>query len=161
MSTTDTPSSNRGRGKSVHERRLILEADKRIAIHLAHRVLCGACNRWVKLHNTREYEIWNWNRHIEKCGIGTGTKLASSGSSSKVHADLADKSPSDSPGPLTPVETLASVPDVVDSTAASEADVEEVVGDVDMRESTDEVGLGGPSTTTEKRDSCVVYLPLT
>lgn len=96
-------------------------------------MLCGSCETWVKLHNTREYDLWNWNRHIERCRI-----KATGSSSINAAADIADKSPADSPGPITPVETLASAPDIRDSSAASEADVEAAVGDVSIRDSVDD-----------------------
>lgn len=100
---------------------------------------------WVKLHNTREYDLWNWTRHIEKCKSKPSQPPLSNG-------NVADKSPADSPGPVTPVETLASAPDIVTSSAASEADVEAAVGEAELRDSVDDLAR---ATDIEEQEACV------
>ena len=49
-----------------------LKDDVRIDKFDAHRVLCKMCGAWVKLHNVRTYDLWNWHRHAEKCELRPG-----------------------------------------------------------------------------------------
>lgn len=54
-------------GKTLAERRQILVDDPRARFPEPHRVMCAICNVWVRMHNTREYDLYNWMRHAEKC----------------------------------------------------------------------------------------------
>lgn len=49
-----------------------LKTDVRIDTFDAHRVLCKMCGCWVKLHNVRTHDLWNWQRHAEKCELKPG-----------------------------------------------------------------------------------------
>ncbi|TDL24569.1 hypothetical protein BD410DRAFT_94573 [Rickenella mellea] len=70
----ENPNSRR-QMKSLQERRSTLADDKRAAYPEPHRVFCKLCSSWVRLHNTREYDLFNWSRHVEKCELkAPGTK---------------------------------------------------------------------------------------
>lgn len=55
------------RGLTVEDRKHILEADRRVKRVERHQVQCALCDREVKLHNFRSYELWNWTQHAKKC----------------------------------------------------------------------------------------------
>lgn len=55
------------RGMTVEDRKHILEADRRVKRVEPHQVQCAMCDREVKLHNFRSYELWNWTQHAKKC----------------------------------------------------------------------------------------------
>lgn len=54
-------------GKNAEGRKAELEADQRIKAVEAHQVHCGICGNWVKLQPYREYDTWNWRKHITLC----------------------------------------------------------------------------------------------
>ena len=55
------------RGMTGAERERILLSDGRISVVEPHQVKCKICDRLIKLHRTRPYELWNWSQHIKKC----------------------------------------------------------------------------------------------
>lgn len=59
-------------GKAETRRISALKADTRIDSFDAHKVLCNMCGSWVRLHNVRTYDLWNWQRHAEKCELRPG-----------------------------------------------------------------------------------------
>ncbi|KAL5476734.1 hypothetical protein ACEPAI_2920 [Sanghuangporus weigelae] len=66
--------------KTTDDRRRELENDVRCEDSGPHSVLCKMCGQWVRLHNTREYDLWNWLRHAEKCEVRNGwVKVESAG----------------------------------------------------------------------------------
>ncbi|KAL5498746.1 hypothetical protein ACEPAH_2101 [Sanghuangporus vaninii] len=64
--------------KTTEDRRRELENDARCENPGPHSVLCKMCGQWVRLHNTREYDLWNWLRHAEKCEVRNGWVKAES-----------------------------------------------------------------------------------
>lgn len=58
--------------RTNEDRRRELESDKRCENPGPHSVFCKMCGQWVRLHNTREYDLWNWLRHAEKCEVRNG-----------------------------------------------------------------------------------------
>ncbi len=54
-------------GRSLEERIAALTNDTRVAKYDAHSVECRLCQARVRLHNMREYDLQNWNRHVEAC----------------------------------------------------------------------------------------------
>ena len=57
------------RGFTAAERRQKLLDDDRLTEVQAHQVMCGMCKTWVRLHNIREYDTYNWRRHAERCEV--------------------------------------------------------------------------------------------
>ncbi|KAI5121436.1 hypothetical protein M0805_006197 [Coniferiporia weirii] len=70
------PPASRRSVKSTADRQRLLDLDVRAKMREPHRVLCALCGIWVKLHNTREYDLWNWQRHAEKCELKFGLPTA-------------------------------------------------------------------------------------
>jgi hypothetical protein len=65
--SASTSRSRPRRGLSSEERKQRLLEDTRIAEVQAHQVVCGICKTLVRLHNIREYDTYNWRRHVERC----------------------------------------------------------------------------------------------
>lgn len=63
----ESVSRRSGKGKSLEQRKAMLHGDPDAAQCEPHRVLCGFCSQWVRLHNTRPYDLYNWTRHVSKC----------------------------------------------------------------------------------------------
>lgn len=57
----------RAPSRSIDERAAMLNNDPRVASCDAHSVQCRLCGGCVRLHNIREYDLHNWNRHVESC----------------------------------------------------------------------------------------------
>lgn len=53
--------------QAAAKRMLELQDDSRITKVEAHQVLCGVCKQWIKLQPYREYDTWNWRKHIPNC----------------------------------------------------------------------------------------------
>ena len=63
--------SLRRHGFSAEERKQHLLNDSRLTEVQPHQVMCGLCKSWVRLHNIREYDTYNWRRHAERCEINS------------------------------------------------------------------------------------------
>jgi hypothetical protein len=59
--------SRRAPRKSLAERKAILEADSRVALVKSDEVKCQKCEKWIRLSNTMEYALGNWNKHALVC----------------------------------------------------------------------------------------------
>jgi hypothetical protein len=64
----------RGKKQNETERRAMLEADENACSVEPHRVQCGACLSWIKLHPKRTYTHHNWKQHVQVCPNITGIK---------------------------------------------------------------------------------------
>ena len=105
-------------GKVETRRINALKEDTRIETFDAHRVLCKMCGSWVRLHNVRTHDLWNWQRHAEKCELRPGhmdphilqarAEAAAAATSASINHDYSLRQrPADTPV-QSPVEQTAS-----------------------------------------------------
>lgn len=79
--------------KTLEYRKNVLVTDPRAKAVEPHQVLCAMCDNWVKLHNSREYDAWNWHMHVDKCQLKYGGAIMiDSRSSSGVRGALRPES---------------------------------------------------------------------
>ena len=53
--------------QAVAKRLAELKDDRRIQKVEPNQVLCGICKQWVKLQQHRDYDTWNWRKHVSTC----------------------------------------------------------------------------------------------
>ncbi|KIJ53489.1 hypothetical protein M422DRAFT_42630 [Sphaerobolus stellatus SS14] len=80
---TDSDPQPRARCRTLSERRAILEADPDAMLVEAERVVCGKCNKEIRLRKGRAYGLSAWTQHKLGCGNSQLQTPTNSGFSSR------------------------------------------------------------------------------